>query len=133
MAKAEREQGLGRRETSYRTVEIDKLRIFYRDAGPKDRPVILLLKGLRSSSRMFDPLFARLSHRYHLVAPDYPSSAFRVTHSTSRIMAGRWDFAWLWLIRSGSHECGFVSEVASVDAGEAAAAAGAPGQTRSIV
>jgi pimeloyl-ACP methyl ester carboxylesterase len=57
---------------SYRTVKIDGLSIFYREAGPKDAPVILLLHGLPSSSRMFEPLLARLSDRYHLVAPDYP-------------------------------------------------------------
>jgi pimeloyl-ACP methyl ester carboxylesterase len=58
--------------TSYRTTKIDGLSIFYREAGPKDAPTILLLHGLPSSSRMFEPLFARLSDRYHLVAPDYP-------------------------------------------------------------
>ncbi|HEV8233638.1 MAG TPA: alpha/beta hydrolase [Gemmatimonadaceae bacterium] len=58
--------------TDYRTVQIDGLSIFYREAGPKDAPTILLLHGLPSSSRMFEPLFARLSERYHLVAPDYP-------------------------------------------------------------
>ncbi len=57
---------------SYRTVEVDGLNIFYREAGPKDASTILLLHGLPSSSRMFDPLFARLGDRYHLVAPDYP-------------------------------------------------------------
>src|ERR1700737_3528491 len=57
--------------TSYRTVQIDRLSIFYREAGPKDAPTLLLLHGLPSSSRMFEPLFARLSDRYHLVAPDY--------------------------------------------------------------
>ncbi len=57
--------------TSYRTVQIDGLSIFYREAGPKDAPTLLLLHGLPSSSRMFGPLFARLSDRYHLVAPDY--------------------------------------------------------------
>src|SRR5271155_5522799 len=56
----------------YRTVKVDGLAIFYREAGPKDAPTILLLHGLPSSSRMFEPLFARLSDRYHLVAPDYP-------------------------------------------------------------
>src|SRR5271168_4746475 len=61
-----------RYSTSYRTVAIDGLSIFYREAGPKDGPTILLLHGLPSSSRMFEPLFARLSDRYHLVAPDYP-------------------------------------------------------------
>src|SRR5205085_1337642 len=58
--------------TFYRTVKIDGLSIFYREAGPKEAPTILLLHGLPSSSRMFEPLFARLSDRYHLVAPDYP-------------------------------------------------------------
>jgi pimeloyl-ACP methyl ester carboxylesterase len=58
--------------TFYRTIEIDGLSIFYREAGPKDAPTLLLLHGLPSSSRMFEPLFARLSDRYHLVAPDYP-------------------------------------------------------------
>ena len=58
--------------TFYRTIQIDGLSIFYREAGPKDAPTLLLLHGLPSSSRMFEPLFARLSDRYHLVAPDYP-------------------------------------------------------------
>src|SRR6202047_3087442 len=58
--------------TSYRTIQVDGLSIFYREAGPKDAPTLLLLHGLPSSSRMFEPLFTRLSDRYHLVAPDYP-------------------------------------------------------------
>jgi pimeloyl-ACP methyl ester carboxylesterase len=58
--------------TYYRTIAIDGLSIFYREAGPKDGPTILLLHGLPSSSRMFEPLFDRLADRYHLVAPDYP-------------------------------------------------------------
>lgn len=56
----------------YRTVQVDGLSIFYREAGPKDAPTILLLHGFPSSSRMFEPLFVRLSDRYHMVAPDYP-------------------------------------------------------------
>jgi len=58
--------------TLYRTVQVDGLSIFYREAGPKDAPTLLLLHGFPSSSRMFEPLFARLSDHYHLVAPDYP-------------------------------------------------------------
>src|SRR5579864_2781866 len=58
--------------TSYRTAQIDGLSIFYREAGPRDAPTLLLLHGLPSSSRMFEPLFARLSDRYRMVAPDYP-------------------------------------------------------------
>jgi pimeloyl-ACP methyl ester carboxylesterase len=56
----------------YRTVRVDGLSIFYREAGPKDAPTILLLHGLPSSSRMFQPLLTRLADSYHLVAPDYP-------------------------------------------------------------
>ncbi len=61
-----------RHPVSYRTVKVDGLSIFYREAGPKDAPVLLLLHGLPSSSRMFEPLFARLSNEYLLIAPDYP-------------------------------------------------------------
>jgi pimeloyl-ACP methyl ester carboxylesterase len=59
-------------QTTYRTIKIDGLSIFYREAGPKDAPVILLLHGLPSSSRMFEPLLTRLADSYHLIAPDYP-------------------------------------------------------------
>ena len=58
--------------TSYRTAQIDGLSIFYREAGPKDAPTLLLLHGLPSSSRMFEPLLTRLADRYHMIAPDYP-------------------------------------------------------------
>ena len=57
---------------TYKTVQVDGLSIFYREAGPKDAPTILLLHGLPSSSRMFQPLLTRLADRYHLLAPDYP-------------------------------------------------------------
>ena len=58
--------------TAYRTVTVDGLTIFYREAGPHDAPTILLLHGLPSSSRMFEPLLQRLADGFHLVAPDYP-------------------------------------------------------------
>ena len=67
-----REEQTMKYPTSYGTIQIDGLSIFYREAGPKDAPTLLLLHGLPSSSRMFEPLFGRLSDRYHLVAPDYP-------------------------------------------------------------
>ncbi|GHO99617.1 alpha/beta hydrolase [Reticulibacter mediterranei] len=57
---------------SYRTMQVDGLSIFYREAGTKDAPVLLLLHGLPSSSRMYEPLLQRLSDRYYLIAPDYP-------------------------------------------------------------
>jgi pimeloyl-ACP methyl ester carboxylesterase len=58
--------------TGYRSAQLDELSIFYREAGRSDAPTLLLLHGLPSSSRMFEPLLLRLSERYHLVAPDYP-------------------------------------------------------------
>jgi pimeloyl-ACP methyl ester carboxylesterase len=57
---------------TYRTLQIDGLSIAYREAGPKDAPTLLLLHGLPSSSRMFQPLLTRLSDTFHLIAPDYP-------------------------------------------------------------
>jgi pimeloyl-ACP methyl ester carboxylesterase len=56
---------------TYRSVTVDNLSVFYREAGSKETPTILLLHGFPSSSRMFEPLFSRLCDRYHLVAPDY--------------------------------------------------------------
>jgi pimeloyl-ACP methyl ester carboxylesterase len=58
--------------TFYRTTQVEGLKIFYREAGPADAPVLLLLHGLPSSSRMFEPLLSRLSDTYRLIAPDYP-------------------------------------------------------------
>ena len=59
-------------QVSYRTVIVEGVSIFYREVGPKGTPTILLLHGLPSSSRMFQPLLTRLADNYHLVAPDYP-------------------------------------------------------------
>jgi len=69
---AQRKERAMAQNVFYRTIKVDGLSIFYREAGPKDAPVILLLHGLPSSSRMFEPLFSRLSDQYHLIAPDYP-------------------------------------------------------------
>ncbi len=62
--------------THYHTVEIDGLNIFYRTAGDKDRPVLLLLHGFPASSFMFRELMDRLSDRFYLVAPDYPGFGY---------------------------------------------------------
>ena len=51
--------------TSYHTVTVDGLKIFYREAGPKDAPMILLLHGYPSSSRMFATLIPLLADHYH--------------------------------------------------------------------
>ncbi len=58
--------------TLHKTVEVDGLAIFYREAGPMDAPVILLLHGFPTSSHMFRNLIPQLSDRFHVVAPDYP-------------------------------------------------------------
>jgi pimeloyl-ACP methyl ester carboxylesterase len=60
------------RAVRYQTVEIDGLDVFYREAGPKDAPVVLLLHGFPASSFMFRGLIDDLSDRYHVIAPDYP-------------------------------------------------------------
>lgn len=59
-------------KVSHRTVKIDGLDIFYREAGPKDAPTILLLHGFPTSSHMFRNLIPALAEKYHVVAPDYP-------------------------------------------------------------
>jgi pimeloyl-ACP methyl ester carboxylesterase len=56
----------------YRTVRIDGVDVFYREAGPADGPVVLLLHGFPTSSHMFRRLIPALADRYHVIAPDYP-------------------------------------------------------------
>jgi len=58
--------------TSYHSIPIEGVNIFYREAGPADAPAILLLHGFPSSSRMFAGLIPLLADRYCLIAPDYP-------------------------------------------------------------
>jgi pimeloyl-ACP methyl ester carboxylesterase len=56
----------------HRTLKIDGLDIFYREAGPKDAPTVLLLHGFPTSSHMFRNLIPALADKYHVIAPDYP-------------------------------------------------------------
>jgi pimeloyl-ACP methyl ester carboxylesterase len=58
--------------THYRTRSIDGVKIFYREAGPTDAPVVLLLHGFPTSSHMFRDLIPELADRYRVIAPDYP-------------------------------------------------------------
>ena len=62
--------------TLYRSIEIDGIRMFYRDAGPRDAPVVLLLHGFPASSFMFRDLIERLAGEYRVVAPDYPGFGY---------------------------------------------------------
>ena len=58
--------------TKHQSIEINGLDIFYREAGRKDAPTILLLHGFPTSSHMFRNLIPTLDDTFHLVAPDYP-------------------------------------------------------------
>ncbi|HEV2213245.1 MAG TPA: alpha/beta hydrolase [Gammaproteobacteria bacterium] len=62
----------GAEPMTYNSVTVDGVKVFYREAGPKDAPVVLLLHGFPTSSRMFQGLMPLLADRYHLIAPDYP-------------------------------------------------------------
>jgi len=59
-------------KVSYKTVNIDGVNVFYREAGEKSKPAILLLGGFPSSSITFRNLIEDLKDDYHLIAPDYP-------------------------------------------------------------
>lgn len=58
--------------TMHKTIEIDGLDIFYREAGDRNNPTILLLHGFPTSSHMFRNLIPALREEFHLIAPDYP-------------------------------------------------------------
>jgi pimeloyl-ACP methyl ester carboxylesterase len=61
----------------YRTLNVEGLEIFYREAGPGDAPTVLLLHGFPSSSYMFRNLIPMLADKYHVVAPDFHASSRR--------------------------------------------------------
>jgi pimeloyl-ACP methyl ester carboxylesterase len=61
---------------AYRTTTVDGLRIFYREAGPKNAPAIVLLHGFPASSHMFRDLIPLLADSYRVIAPDYPGFGF---------------------------------------------------------
>jgi pimeloyl-ACP methyl ester carboxylesterase len=58
--------------TRHRTVTIDGVSVFYREAGPANAPAVVLLHGFPTSSHMFRNLIPALAHRYRVIAPDYP-------------------------------------------------------------
>jgi pimeloyl-ACP methyl ester carboxylesterase len=60
----------------YHTIKVSGLNIFYREAGPDDAPVILLMHGYPTSSFMFRNLIPILSEKYHVIAPDMPGFGF---------------------------------------------------------
>ncbi len=60
----------------YKTARIENVDIFYREAGDRNNPTILLLHGFPTSSHMFRELMPALADKYHLIAPDYPGYGF---------------------------------------------------------
>lgn len=59
-------------QTLFKTIEVNKQQIFYREAGPVDAPTIVLLHGFPTSSHMYRNLIPKLAETYHVIAPDYP-------------------------------------------------------------
>lgn len=57
---------------TYKSTKVEGLDIFYREAGDRSKPTILLLHGFPTSSQMFRNLIPKLADRYHVIAPDYP-------------------------------------------------------------
>ncbi len=60
----------------YRSATVEGVNMFYREAGPKDGPVVLLLHGFPTSSHMFRNLIPLLADRYRVIAPDYPGFGY---------------------------------------------------------
>jgi len=60
----------------YKSIEIDRISIFYREAGNPNLPTLLLLHGFPSSSHMYRDLIRDLGDRYHIIAPDYPGFGY---------------------------------------------------------
>jgi pimeloyl-ACP methyl ester carboxylesterase len=62
--------------TSHHLIQADGVTVFYREAGPADAPVVLLLHGFPTSSFQYRELIPRLADRYHVIAPDLPGFGF---------------------------------------------------------
>lgn len=69
---AEPQSKLASMQTLHKTITVDGVELFYREAGPVEAPVIVLLHGFPTSSHMFRNLIPALADRYRVIAPDYP-------------------------------------------------------------
>ena len=73
-----------RNSVRHRTLTIDGLEIFYREAGPVDAPLLVLLHGFPAASHQYAALIDRLSDQFHLLAPDYPGFGYSSAPASSR-------------------------------------------------
>ncbi len=71
-ANADKKNAVISPQLNYRTANVDGIDVFYREAGSKDAPVLLLLHGFPTSSHMFRNLIPLLADKYRIIAPDYP-------------------------------------------------------------
>jgi pimeloyl-ACP methyl ester carboxylesterase len=74
--------------TAYRNVQVDGVNVFYREAGTRGAPVLLLLHGFPTSSHMFRDLIPLLADRFHLIAPDLPGFGFSDAPDRTRFKYG---------------------------------------------
>ena len=90
-------------KVTYRTVSVDGMKIFYREAGPTNAPTLLLLHGFPTSSHTFRNLIPLLADRFHIVAPDLPGfgqsdlpsrDAFTYTFARLAEVIGRFTQSW---------------------------------------
>src|ERR1700720_3743341 len=72
LVQAQENQSIAGTETRYRTADVDQFKIFYREAGVRGAPAVLLLHGFPTASHMFRGLIPLLADRFHLAAPDLP-------------------------------------------------------------
>ena len=77
-------------QVRYKTAKVDGVSVFYREAGSKDAPNVLLLPGYPTDSHMFRDLIPQLAEKYHVVAPDYPGFGYSdIRRSQKRHPAGQ--------------------------------------------
>ncbi len=93
---AQNQSGNLHKQVFYRTVKIENLEIFYREAGDKDSPTIILMHGFPTDSHMFRNLIPMLAQKYHVIAPDYPgygrssTQACMILNTASTIWLASW-------------------------------------------
>ena len=77
-------QDLSRTQLRYRSADVGAVRMFYREAGDRQNPTLLLLHGFPTSSHMFRNLIPLLADRFHIVAPDLPGFGFTTAPDRSQ-------------------------------------------------